>query len=255
MLRRIVVMLVLVCLLPVHALASQDAPAFRCKLHLSVNAKGIVTEPFDRWFSELADALVPEVEYLAWPEGEALYVDLFAMGVRMFDMGLVRVGERIALHCSLMGEGQVLLTGDQAKDALTLLEQVAALLAPDTDWPNADCTLTMHAGRIRTQLHWNAVVLNRWADGADGHPRETAQAMAAFMEGLADITEVKEDNAPILSVFVDYEASNARPGEIRDDARAAPEELLCVLAVQLPEAIVRTIAEVSRANADARKAP
>lgn len=241
-------LLLILCLLPVGAGASPGLSQFRCTLSPSLNVQGVVADPFDRWSSELAAMITPQIRYAEWPEGRTLSIDVLANGSYAFDLNLLVNGEMIGLSTSLMGDGWVLLTGDAALDALTLMDNVSQLLAPEADWPLADCTLTMHAGRIRAQLDWNANVLARWAKGAEEAFQEPIQAMAAALQAAAELIGEQPDGTPLLSVFVHYEAPDLVPDELPQDARVAPVGLPAALADGIPELMIRTIAELGTAE-------
>lgn len=246
--RSAVCALVLVILLgglPQGTLASSEAGPFRCRLQLTLSAVGILGDPFDRWAEELAGMVVPDIEYLSWPEGQLLNVDVRALGKSAFRVQLLNVGDRVALSGSLMAEGQALLQGEQAGEALRVMESIRAALSPETDWQNADCTLTLNAGRAIEHLLGLQQELLALADTTTGDTWESVRALSALSEVLAELAREVPRGTPVLSAYVHYQPPEAKPAEIEATAADAPGELLAVLALEAPAAVVRMIVHES----------
>lgn len=239
---RAVCLLLILLLLPGGALASPGLTEFRCTLTPTLDAKGVLGAPFDRWASELFEMTTPVVRYAEWPEGQALSIEVLANGALALTLNLISEGERVGMSTSLMGDGWTLLTGDQALDALRLMDNAKLLLSPEAEWALSDCTLHLSAGRAAEQLNWNSGMLNRWSDGVGEALKDTSEAMVLAFTLAAEMVAAKPDGAPLLDVFVHYEAPDFVPGELDKDAQSAPEGLLMALVCQVPEVMVRTIA-------------
>lgn len=238
----VLVLMILLGSVPQGTLASPEAGPFRCRLKLTLDAEGILGDPFDRWAEELADMVAPDIEYLSWPEGQLLNVDMLALGKSAFRVQLLNVGDRVAMSSSLMGDGQVLLSGDQLRGALELMETVRGALQPETDWPNADCTLTLNAGHAIEHLLGLQRTLLALADTATGDTWENVRALGALCEAFAELTQKVAKGTPVLSVYVHYGPPEARQAEIAGAATDAPKDLLATLSLEAPMAVVRAIA-------------
>lgn len=246
--RSVLWVLVLAILLsgaPASTMASPEVGSFRCRLQLTLHPEGILGDPFDRWAMEFCAMLAPEIEYLSWPEGQLLSVDMQALNRSAFKLQLLSVNGRVAMSSSLMGEGQVLLNEGQAKAALALMDAVCGALGPDTDWQNADCTLTLNASRAAGQLTQLKDGLMRLAGSTTGDTWEDVRALGALSQTFAELAQKVPKGTPVLGVFVQYEPPEARQQPISDAAADAPEELVAVLSLEAPMAVLRAIADAS----------
>ncbi|MDL2206085.1 hypothetical protein LJC33_04110 [Eubacteriales bacterium OttesenSCG-928-N13] len=241
--KKILCLLLMLTLLPGMAFSSPEPDEFRCMLRFTLDMQGILADPFDHWADELAQMIEPTIDYMQWPEGESMRLRVMGNGQQLLLLQLDRAAERVALGCSLMGDGQVLLQGEAAEDALRLLDNTRTVLAPDTDWPYADCTLTVHAGQAAQFLHGLDQLLSRWAADAGPDPQEIALAMAVFSNGIGDLMDKHPSAAPILQVLVQYQPTELSPSEIDPNATAAPDGLSAALVSELPGLLMRKLAQ------------
>ncbi len=233
----------MIALLSVPAHASPEPDQFHVLLVPKLESSGSMQDPFDRWAREFVALIQPELHYAAWPEGQSLLVDAWIGSMYAFSIELLAEGDRVAMQTSLLEDSDwVLLSEDAAKDMLALLQACRDALAPDLDWPQADCTLTIHSGRAVEQLRGIADAADRWAEVADDPNKEWDRAIAVFLRGCADILAGEAAGAPVLSVFVDYQAPNLVPGSIqRSWAEAKASHAADVLSM-IPGELAKTIA-------------
>lgn len=214
--KKLLCIALMLALLSMPAYASPEPDQFHALLVPKLESSGSMQDPFDRWAREFVALIQPEIHYASWPEGQSLLVDVWIGSAYAFSIELLAEGDRVAMQTTLIeGSGWMILSDDSAKDMLALLARCKEALAPDLDWPQADCTLTIHAGRAVEQLNDCAEVADRWAEVADDPNKEWDRAIAVFLRGCADILSDDAPSAPTLSVFVDYQAPNLVPGTIQ----------------------------------------
>lgn len=233
-----------VCVCCAAAFASEADMQYRVALSLTLDARALAAEPFDRWLSELAQMIQPVVEYASWPEGEALSVEVQANGQAAFSVTLYDVQGRLLLSSSLMGEGAVRLTGRDELEARALMEYIAVRLAPDTDWPLADLTLSMNAGRCAAWFERAGDTLNRLSQRAVGESAEITAAMGYVAGFFAEQAAAADENAPMLSVYAAYQPPVFDISAISAatlDYALSPDELPAVLLSEMPRSVIRAI--------------
>ena len=239
LLKKLICYFALLALMSQAAAASPEPSGFTCTLKLCLSMDSIFAAPFDKRTEELAELIVPKIEYCEWPEGESLSISVDSDRKYAFSVLLIQSGGKIALSSDLMGDGQVLLSGDQQIDAQNLIKTVKETLSPDSDWQMSDCSFTLNAGRGAAHLSYLASTLWRWACAADAAHKEIMEASALFFANVSDIVIDSPSAKPLLFTIVKYELPELVPIKIDEGAKPAPHSLLAALTYSMPEAIIK----------------
>lgn len=243
--KKLLVFALMMALLSMPAYASPEPDQFHLLLVPKLESSGTMQDPFDRWAREFVALIQPEIHYAAWPEGQSMLVDVWIGSAYAFSIELLAEGDRVAMQTSLLEDTDwMILPDDSAKDLLALLQSCKDALAPDLEWPQADCTLTLHAGRAREQLRSMADFADRMAEVADDPNKEWDRAIAIFLRGCADMLEGDAAGAPVLSVFVDYQAPNLVPGAIQRNWEQAKAAHVADVLSLIPGELAKTIAGI-----------
>ncbi len=243
LMKNLICFALMLALLSMPAYASPELDQFHALLVPKLESTGSMQDPFDRWAREFVALIQPEIHYASWPEGQSLLMDVWIGSLYAFSIELLAEGERVAMQTSLIPDSDwMILSDDSAKDILSLLATCREALSPDLDWPQADCTLTIHAGRAIEQLRTCADGIDRWAEVADDPNKEWDRAIAIFFRGCADILGGDAAGAPVLSVFVDYQAPNLIPGSIQRSWEEATASHAAEVLSLIPGELARAIA-------------
>ena len=231
----------MLALMPVCAHASPEPEAFHCMLVPTLESTGTLEPPFDRWARELIALIQPEIHWTAWPEGQAMLMDVWIGDLFCFSFELLTQGDKVAIQSSLTDYEWRILAPPLSHDALALLDLIRDILAPDLDWPQADSTLRMDSARGSVRLAQLADTLRRWSLNADSDVRECVNAIATILDVSADITERSPRGTPLIATFVDYQSPNLVPGEIEPDWPDAKSDIAAALVASIPREVMMTI--------------
>lgn len=241
----------LVCLLavPCCASASPDVESFRCLVVPVIATGGILPDPFDRWAAELVAMVEPELQYTQWRTGQALILDVWLSDTFCFSVELMSEGSRAFMQSTLSEDGWVELDEAAAAEARAFMENILLVYAPETDWQNADCTLSLSYERAAEQLRYCRDVVSRWQEfaGEDKLVNDSAIGISAAMDEIAKILDESSAGmagTPFIDAQITYSAPNlvaSMPSDALEPDPSRPAKALS----KLPDAVLKTVNSLS----------